>query len=198
MTDLVCMGDSLTAAYEVDPAYGWPALLSSRFGLDVKDCGICGDTTAGMLSRFESDVIRAHPRFAIILGGTNDLWWHVPVSVIRSNLFAMACQARHHQITPVIGTPPPIATDRVAQAGFMLPEPSLDACVAQLAELAEMIGMACRESGICCVDFHARFHQDKRVQVAWYLDDGLHPNVAGYRQMANLLIDQFKSEFYFA
>jgi lysophospholipase L1-like esterase len=52
MKTLVCHGDSLTAACEMDHRSTWPSLVESRLKINVINNGIGGDTTGGLLSRF--------------------------------------------------------------------------------------------------------------------------------------------------
>ncbi|MGZ4936466.1 MAG: GDSL-type esterase/lipase family protein, partial [Halobacteriota archaeon] len=61
---IVCIGDSITRT--------WPEILQQRLGAGwtVIDKGVGGDTTAGMLSRFNADVIANHPQFVVICAGT--------------------------------------------------------------------------------------------------------------------------------
>jgi len=74
MKTMVCLGDSLTEGTEVPTGHAWPALVANALNLDVINCGIGGDTTQGMLSRFYPEVVVTKPAFVFIMGGTNDLW----------------------------------------------------------------------------------------------------------------------------
>ena len=92
---IVCIGDSLTEAYGIPGTFGWTYLLSKQLPVQVINSGISGDTTAGMLARFQFMVIAHKPNFDIIMGGTNDLSLDVPDSLILSNIHSMACLAKH-------------------------------------------------------------------------------------------------------
>lgn len=50
---IVCIGDSITFGYEIKEAQKRTALLSEALGLEIVNCGVNGDTTADMLSRFD-------------------------------------------------------------------------------------------------------------------------------------------------
>ena len=100
---IVCMGDSLTEGYGIANHSDWPTLLGANW--DVINSGISGDTTAGMLSRFHPMVIDHHPTHVIILGGTNDCSFNLPIDAIISNIMAMTKLARHHGIVSIIGLP---------------------------------------------------------------------------------------------
>jgi acyl-CoA thioesterase-1 len=53
---VVCLGDSLTAGYGVDPAHAFPAVVQTLaaeegVALELVNAGVSGDTTAGGLRR---------------------------------------------------------------------------------------------------------------------------------------------------
>lgn len=90
MKRIICHGDSLTEGTDIEEAYRWPSLLQNALGTEVLNTGIGGDTTAGLLSRFSTDVIPRKPDAVILMGGTNDFWWDLPVNNVLANLFSMA------------------------------------------------------------------------------------------------------------
>lgn len=62
---VVFAGDSLVA--------GWPQLEADFAGLRVAQRGIGGDTSRGLLFRWQEDVLALHPKAVVLLIGTNDL-----------------------------------------------------------------------------------------------------------------------------
>ena len=103
---IVCIGDSLTYGYGVRRAHVWTRLIEDKYGVEVLNKGINGDSTGGMLSRFHRDVVDNKPSYVFIMGGANDMIMEVPLSVIRSNISTMVHQARGNRIIPIIGTQP--------------------------------------------------------------------------------------------
>lgn len=96
---LLVVGDSLSAAYGMDPARGWVALLESRLaaaGLPrrVVNASISGDTTRGGLSRLPAALERHRPGVVIVALGGNDGLRGVPVEETERNLAAMIEAAR--------------------------------------------------------------------------------------------------------
>jgi acyl-CoA thioesterase-1 len=79
---LVCMGDSLTFGFKMTRKNSWPQIVGENLKIDVKNKGICGDTTAGMLSRFGREVVEEKPEYVLIMGGSNDLASQLPDAVI--------------------------------------------------------------------------------------------------------------------
>ena len=85
MKPIVCHGDNLTEGADIEIAYRWPSLLENVIGREVINTGIGGDTTAGLLSRFPTDVVPLKPLAIILTAGTNDLWWELPVNAVMAN-----------------------------------------------------------------------------------------------------------------
>ncbi|MGZ4908487.1 MAG: GDSL-type esterase/lipase family protein, partial [Halobacteriota archaeon] len=104
---IVCIGDSITRT--------WPEILQQRLGAGwtVIDKGVGGDTTAGMLSRFNADVIANHPQFVVICAGTAALGHGEGTTQIESNIAKMCDLAVANGIKPVLCTIPPRADKTV-------------------------------------------------------------------------------------
>lgn len=186
MQTIICHGDSLTAATDLEPHQGWPALTAAVLKISIINSGIDGDTSGGLLARFQSDVVRHKPDAAVILGGTNDLWWDLEIGQIQANLFAMACHAQSNRIKPVIGLPPPIHLERAQFSSGLQPAAGWEACCCKLSALVDGLRSACRACMIACLDFHSPFRApDGSVVGELYLPDGLHPNAEGHRRMAD-------------
>jgi len=113
---IVALGDSLTVGY-MSPVTGleWPpyqpyssfleemirdaiAKMRKDAKVEIINKGLNGDLTESMLSRFDGDVLQLKPSHVIILGGTNDLGWSIPVAEIYRNLEKMYDKAIHHSI----------------------------------------------------------------------------------------------------
>ncbi|HEX3134601.1 MAG TPA: GDSL-type esterase/lipase family protein, partial [Planctomycetota bacterium] len=65
---VVFTGDSLTG--------GWKELATSFPKLKVANRGVGGDTSRGILFRFQEDVVDLHPKAVVITAGANDLSAH--------------------------------------------------------------------------------------------------------------------------
>ena len=62
----VFMGDSITQCwYDADPSFFNDNNFACR--------GISGQTTSHMLVRMRKDVVNLHPKYVVILAGTNDI-----------------------------------------------------------------------------------------------------------------------------
>jgi len=91
---ILVFGDSLSAAYKLDPADGWVNLLQNKahqLKLDLKfvNASITGETTRGGLSRFKQALDKHHPDIVILELGGNDGLRGFPPKVIKQNLTRM-------------------------------------------------------------------------------------------------------------
>ena len=198
MKKIVCHGDSLTEASDLDKNYTWPILLENRLNLKIMNSGIGGDTSGGLLGRFYYDVVRHQPDLVIILGGTNDLWWDLEVNLIQANIFAMVCQAQFHNITPIVGLPLPLLMENIQRREMMAPVAGWQKCVKKLADLVAALTASAKESDIVCLDFYHSFSDENGDALGkYYLEDGLHPNKQGHRLMAEKAVDLLRNQFHF-
>jgi lysophospholipase L1-like esterase len=199
MKKIVCHGDSLTEAADLEKGYTWTARVENRLNIEIINSGIGGDTSGGLLGRFYPDAIQHQPDMVIIMGGTNDLWWDLDINTILANICAMACQARYHNIVPLVGLPLPIQSARARAQDFMAPMAGYAKFDTQLLNLVDTLATAARNSDIACLDFyHSFFDKKGKVIPELFLDDGLHPNAEGNRVMAATAVECLQELFFSA
>lgn len=192
---IVCFGDSLTAGYQ-SPTHDVPIIRETPYGsflqvrlgpqATVMTSGVCGEVTSDMVLRFRQDVLAHSPDYVVILGGTNDLGWHVAPFEIFSHLRCMYEQALDVGIQPVAVTVPSIRM-KVDPAA----ERWLNELVRQRQHMNRLITEYCAKNGIACVDLFAATAEANTLLLAGpYSNDGLHLTTEGYRKMADLLYEQ--------
>lgn len=192
---IVCFGDSLTAGYQ-SPTHDVPIIRETPYGsflqarlgpqATVMTSGVCGEVTSDMVLRFRQDVLAHSPDYVVILGGTNDLGWHVAPSEIFSHLRCMYEQALDVGIQPVAVTVPSIRM-KVDPAA----ERWLNELVRQRQHMNRLITEYCAKNGIACVDLFAATAEANTLLLSGpYSNDGLHLTTEGYRKMADLLYEQ--------
>lgn len=89
---VMIFGDSLSAAYGIDPKDGWVALLGAKLqsqGIAVVNASVSGETTRGGLSRIGADLARLSPTIVVLALGANDGLRGLPNSDTRKNLEAI-------------------------------------------------------------------------------------------------------------
>ena len=101
------LGDSLGAAYGIDPAQGWVALLDGRLAANghphrVVNASISGDTTAGGLRRLPALLETHRPEVVLIELGGNDGLRGLPLATVRDNLTEMVRLAREVAMSVVL------------------------------------------------------------------------------------------------
>lgn len=88
---ILVYGDSLSAAYGINPKEGWVTLLQERLrqtGADynVTNASISGETTSGGVSRFQATLAQHKPNLVVLELGANDGLRGLPVAQMKDNL----------------------------------------------------------------------------------------------------------------
>ncbi len=107
---IVAVGDSITKGdYDSAVKGGWVARLAAKLHgaypettFDVRNAGVDGDTTAGVLKRASRDVLAAHPRLVIISIGTNDFDVDVSPAAYKVQLNTLITTMQTGPSTPTI------------------------------------------------------------------------------------------------
>jgi len=168
---IVCLGDSLTQGYNLPVESRWTNLLESTTSTKIINCGVNGDTTAGMLARLPLILKEHRPTHIIILGGTNDVWFGLPNAHIVANIHAMIRQAKYDNVLGIVGIPTSIHTNDFN----ILSEPYKERMVQFQKTLVEY----CINDQRTYIPFHEQILDDH------FLEDGLHINAEGQTVMKN-------------
>jgi len=104
---ILILGDSLSAAYGIDKAQGWVALMEQRLaqqcpGVEVTNASVSGETTAGGLQRLPALLEQWRPQVVVIELGGNDGLRGLPPEPMANNLTRMARLARAADAVPVL------------------------------------------------------------------------------------------------
>ena len=179
--EMICIGDSLTYGYGVKRSQRWTELTSQRTGWTLRNYGICGDTTGGMLVRMR-ELLRELPtnredRCFLLMGGCNDIFFSGSSTGAKENMAAMVHQLFAVGEMPIMAIGPGIAKGHYPNAWVRAVDfPSASACIREYFEWLERF---CSAFGVRMVDFQADFLGREDL----YLD-GLHPNPEGHQVMA--------------
>ena len=174
------MGNSITEGWKnIDPGYfeGRPYI----------DRGISGQTTPQMLIRFRPDVIDLKPAIVIILAGINDIAENTgPMTLEETagNIFSMAQLAKAANIKVIISS--------VLPANTFPWRPEIKPAE-KVIELNILLKQYCEENRITYLDYYSHMVDDKKGLDPRYGDDGVHPNLAGYKVMEGLVENAIKS-----
>jgi acyl-CoA thioesterase-1 len=169
---IVTLGDSLTAGLGVAADEAYPAVLESRlrragFAYRVVNAGVSGDTSAGGLRRLDW-VLRSRPEIVIVALGANDGLRGLPVATLRDNLTAIVTKLQ-------------ASGARVLLVGMRLP-PNYGGAYANA--FAETFRDVARRTSAAFLPFLLEgVGGDPALNQA----DGIHPNAAGQRAVAERL-----------
>jgi lysophospholipase L1-like esterase len=170
---VVLAGDSLTGSWNAE-------VLAEAFGeLRFANRGIGGDTSRGLLFRFQEDVLDLHPTAIVICIGSNDMSRNGDPAATASNIASMIDKTR--QVAPAIPivlclVPPRTDREAPARPGAIQ---DLNARIRKLGESREHV---------LWIDTFTPFvdaHHDPISQ--YFSDDKVHLVKAGYVEWAKPL-----------
>lgn len=90
---LLCLGTSLTAAFNLDPSEGWVAQIRKKvdslgYNYDVVMAGVSGETTSGLRSRL-GWMLQGDIQVVVLESGANDGLRGTEIKTTRDNLSAI-------------------------------------------------------------------------------------------------------------
>jgi len=140
----------------------------------VLNRGVNGETAEEVRARLPRDVLGAHPAYAIILAGVNDIFAGQRAETVERHLAAMYADVLDAGIVPVAATVLPYNSATARASGDIL---TLNAWIENLTKVL----------GILFCDTHAAVADPADSSRLRGTPDGLHPDVAGYRAMGEVL-----------
>jgi len=166
---IVAIGDSLTAGMGVEESEAYPALLERALrsaGHDVRviNAGISGETTSGTLARLDW-VMTLKPDIAILETGANDGLRGLDTAMVRDNLRSIVETLQGKGVVVVL-------------AGMQM---VWNLGPAYTSEFNRIYPELAEEQGVIFMPF---FLEGVAMRPEFNQDDGLHPNPAGYRIIA--------------
>lgn len=171
----VLMGDSITEFWKVND----PLFFSQN---NLVDRGISGQTTSQMLLRFRQDVIDLRPKKVVILAGVNDIAQNagpIEVSQIFDNIKSMVDLAKANKIQPILCLVVP--ANRFPWRPEIVP-------TEKIAQLNDLIKNYANSNNIPLVDYFTPLKDAEFGLDSKYGDDGVHPNLEGYKIMEKALL----------
>lgn len=182
---VTCFGDSLTAGWYIyakngngclPPCGGYEpalqqALQSAGHDVIVRNYGVGGETTSGGMARIDSVLTASKPKYVLLLEGTNDALFTSP-GTIHANLSYMVDRVLARNAIPLLAT---LTLDSRYQG------------VKPIEEINSRIKTLAAEKNIALVDLYAA------TVNSWGTlnSDGLHPNSAGYKLVAQTWYSKF-------
>ena len=179
-TKAVFMGDSITQCwYDADPSFFNDNNFACR--------GISGQTTSHMLVRMRKDVVNLHPKYVVILAGTNDIAKNngfIEVDDIYGNIVSMCEIAKANKIKPVICSVLPVKQYKW--------RPEVTDCAERIIRLNAMLEDYAKASRCIYVDYHSVMKDDENGLPQKWSYDGVHLNGDGYDVIEKIILDTLK------
>lgn len=176
----VLMGDSITD--------GWPFADPEFFSdNNFVGRGISGQVTNQMLLRFRQDVIDLHPKYVVILAGTNDIAENsgkIDIEKTFGNIVSMCDLAKANGIKPIICS--------VIPAASFYWRPSVTDAAEKIVQFNTMLEEYAKANKIKYVDYHSAMKDERGGLPQNLANDGVHPTREGYDIMKSLLLKVLK------
>eukprot|EP01111_Echinosteliopsis_oligospora_P012846 TRINITY_DN4459_c0_g1_i1.p1 TRINITY_DN4459_c0_g1~~TRINITY_DN4459_c0_g1_i1.p1 ORF type:complete len:207 (-),score=34.08 TRINITY_DN4459_c0_g1_i1:132-752(-) len=192
-TKILCFGDSLTAGYYMKGHMFHPytiklqSLLNKDGNYQLENQGRSGEGTTKMAERLKLHLSNnpSKYKYAIILGGTNDIGFKMP-DMVNNNLKLMHDLCRDHGIISLAVTVP--------QHGQ---ESAYSWITTIRSQINHFIGKYCKQNNISVIDFSTRIPytspNDGDGEIGTKIwDDNLHLTPAGYDLLADLIYESLK------
>ena len=169
---VVFLGDSLTAGLGLPRKDAFPALIEDRIrqaglGWRVVNAGVSGDTSAGARARLDW-VFKDRPELLVLCIGSNDGLRGLPVKELEANLRTILDRAKKEHC-------------RVVLAGAMLPDNYGPEYRETFRAVFPRVAKAYR------LPFLPFLLEGVALRPELNQEDGIHPNAAGSRRIADLL-----------
>jgi lysophospholipase L1-like esterase len=175
---VVFLGDSITDGWRLNEYFP---------DRDFVNRGISGQITGQMLGRMKADVVDLKPAAVVILGGTNDIARGIAVPVIENNLTMIADLAEVYKIKPLFASLLPVSDyhkDRDPRYEQVKRRP-----LGTIQAVNNWLQEFCRRRNYTYIDYFSKLVDSAGYLAADLSDDGLHPNAAGYRRMAPVVLE---------
>jgi lysophospholipase L1-like esterase len=174
-------GDSIThggGAVSYSPG-DWEYSFQTYLDFPVVNLGKSGDTSDTMVARFERDVMPFRPRYLLILGGTNSLRGGTPAEQVIEDLAKIRNRCLARGIRPIFLTLPPINPEAIKKVFSEDTAPNWR-------EEFDKVNDFIRQQRYY-IDLDPYMSDAARELPDYYAIDGLHPDIAGKKVMAQII-----------
>lgn len=183
------IGDSITYGEHLDGEDTWTSMIQNARKEDIIiNKGIAGDTTTGMLSRFQVEVVADNPDMVHIMGGLNDIICCGSADQIKGNFKAMSQQAKFYGIKPIIGICPLPVVEQINPAWKAFTD--FDRLMQEMQNLNEWLcAYSAVSSGVFLVDYETKLSNQNGENRSNLYIDGMHLNSKGNKLLSDIFLD---------
>ncbi len=170
------------------------------YEVEVINAGINGDITTTAVHRLERDVLQHKPDYVTIMFGVNDAGYYRPATDsmadtprvtaddFRRNLETIIEAVQKVNANPVLVTPVPMNSAYAHRDFPAYVENGLNYLVDEYADIIRDLAV---RANLPLIDVHQVFSSDPSTDR--FVPDGIHPNRAGHRFIADVLVREFIS-----
>ena len=185
----VALGDSMTAGfmspvgYSVPRYYPYTVVLEALmrgglgsgcgFNVVVVNKGINGDSTDGMLERFDRSVAREEPDYVIMWAGINDLYTGASLEHVAGNIVELTERTRRIWAAPIVCAVTPVEGSPYFNE--------------RIRALNALIREHCEAEELPYVDLYSATANPEQRLDSRYSDDGVHLSQEGYTVVAHTI-----------
>ena len=157
----------------------WEYSYQTYLDFPVVNLSNSGDTSDTAVDRFDEDVLPFHPRYLIILEGSNSIRGGTSAESVISDLKAIKAKCEKNSIVPIFMTLPPINPASIEK---VFNEPTAD----DWREEMDTVNQYIRTQTIN-IDLASRMNYPDGVLPARLALDGLHPDINIKKKMAAII-----------
>ena len=173
-SQVLALGDSLTAGAGVTAEQAWPALLEQKTGWVVVNGGVNGNTSADALKRLPHLLEQYDPKLVLVTLGGNDMLRHVSKQQTIANLEQILALIKTHGAKAVL-----LAT----------PAPNLMGAVFQNLSAPDFYQQIAEQQQVPLIeDAIAEVLSDPQLK-----GDQVHPNAEGHARLAEKIFRELQS-----
>jgi len=192
----VALGDSMTAGFMSPVGYSGPryypytvvleALMRASlsrgcgFNVVVVNKGVNGDSTDGMLERFDRSVAREEPDYVILWAGINDLYAGASPEHLTGNIAELTERTRLMGAAPIVCAVTPVEGS-----------PHFNE---RIRTLNALIREHCEAEELPYVDLYTATANPEQRLDPRYSDDGVHLSQEGYKVVAHTIYHEAVKE----
>lgn len=163
---VLVLGDSLTYGTGANEGEDYPTLLANKTGWVIVNAGVAGDTSAAGLERLPALLTKYQPQLLIVELGGNDILHQLPQTQTEVNLKAILSLTKAQNVKTVL----------VAIPEFN----ALKAAMGSLDDHPMYAAIAKENSTPLIKNIFSNVLSDRSLKA-----DQVHPNAAGYAEVAN-------------
>lgn len=167
---VLVVGDSVSAGVGAGDGEDYPTLLAQRTGWEVVNAGVSGDTAAGARERLDALLAEHRPQFVIVEIGGNDLLQRRPPQQVQSDIRYLIERSKGTGARVLLVGVPAV--------------PGLAGLVGSLDDAPLYAQLAEEQQVLLVPGVLAAILSDPALRA-----DPIHPNAAGYRVLADGLVD---------